>query len=154
MSLLLPQNLVLLIERDADQLTRSWLEIVRGDPETPSYHAFDEHDLCECVHRVYSELGRWISRETTKEEIGRYFIAIGAQRCRQGFRLSEVIKALTITRRLLWFKVLEDGLLDTAVDLHLAIQLNNHVIHFFDRAVFFATVGYEREGGPRPAASG
>jgi hypothetical protein len=54
-----------------------------------------------------------------------------------------VIQALLITRRVLWFKVLEDGLLDTALDLHLALDLYNRVLLFFDRATYYLARGFE-----------
>ena len=61
-----------------------------------------------------------------------------------------MLKALTILRNVLWFKVLEDGFLDTALDFRSAICLENEVIQFFDRAVFFAAIRYEQGELSRP----
>jgi len=138
------RNLVDLIERNADELTHRWLELVRTHPATPSYAAHDERELFESAFKVYSQLGKWLSRTTTEEEIAHYYTALGERRRCQGFALSEVIQALLITRRVLWFKVLADGFLDTALDLHLALELYNRVMLFFDRATYFLAVGYER----------
>lgn len=139
------KNLIALIERNAESLTRGWLSIVCSDPDTPTYHDFNRQELYDRAFRVYSQLGKWISHTTTKEAIAQYYAALGAERRREGFALSEVLKALMITRRVLWFKVQENGLLDTALDLHMALQLNNRVILFFDRAAFYTAVGYECE---------
>jgi hypothetical protein len=141
------QKLVELIERSADQLTTKWLEDVRKRPETPTYHTFDPDRLYRRAHLVYSQLGKWISYETSKEDIAAYYTALGAQRRREGFALSEVIQALILTRRYIWLKVLSDGFLDTALDLHKAMELNNRVILFFDRAIYYTAVGYEKEKG-------
>ena len=100
--MLLSQKLVELIEQDADKLTKRWLEDVQTRPETPTYHTYDPNELYRRAHHVYSQLGKWISRETSKEEIAEYFSAMGAQRRREGFNLSEVIQALIITRRYIW----------------------------------------------------
>jgi hypothetical protein len=35
--------------------------------------------------------------------------------------------------------------MDSAMDLLQALELQNRVVLFFDRAVFFAAVGYERK---------
>ncbi|TFG91783.1 MAG: hypothetical protein E4H15_05165 [Syntrophobacterales bacterium] len=72
---------------------------------------------------------------------------MGAQRRKEGFALSEVIQALITTRRYLWLKVLSDGLLDTALDLHKGLDLNNRVVLFFDRAIYFTAKGYEKGKG-------
>jgi hypothetical protein len=140
----LSDKLVKLIERDADQLTKKWLSNVQSHPTTPTYHAFDKKTLYHRAFRVYSQLGKWISRETSKEDIAEYYTALGKQRCKEGFALSEVIQALIITRRNIWLKVLSEGLLDTVLDHHQALELNNRVVLFFDRAIYFTSLGYEK----------
>jgi hypothetical protein len=142
-------KLVELIERDADHLTQRWLEIVRGHEDLPTYGAYDEHKLYERGFTVYSQLGRWLSSETTKEGIKAAYTALGAQRRLEGFRLSEVIEALIITRRVLWAKIESDGLLDTALDLNQALELNDRALVFFDRAMFYAAQGYESAAATR-----
>lgn len=136
-------KLVSLIECDASSLATRWLEIVRADPRTPTFHRWDERQLFERVHKVYSYLGRFISDQTSKEDIEREYVALGRQRFKEGFALSEVVQALILSRRVLWLKVVADGLLDTAMDLHLAMDLNNRVVLFFDRAIYYTTRGYE-----------
>jgi len=137
-------RLVELIEQNAAELTNSWLAQMHRDANLPTYHRFDRPELYDRAFRVYSHLGKWISRETSKEEIARDYIALGAQRRKEGFALSEVIQALFLIRRTLWRKIMDEGLLDTTYDLYQAIELNDRVTLFFDRAVFFTAVGYER----------
>jgi hypothetical protein len=40
---------------------------------------------------------------------------------------------------------MREGLLDTTLELYQAIELNNRVIRFFDRAIYFTAVGYEKK---------
>lgn len=138
------QKLVDLIERNATELTNSWLIDVRRELSLPTYRNFDNIELYNRAYRVYSQLGRWISQETTKEDIARDYMALGAERRKEGFALSEVIQALILIRRNLWKKILEEGVLDTTLDLYQAIELNNRVTLFFDRAIYFTAVGYEK----------
>ncbi len=136
-------KLVGLVETNAGQLTQRWMELVRKDPATPTYHAYDEAKLYERGFSVYSQFGKWLSAATTTEEIQKIYTALGAQRRKDGFALSELLQALIITRRVLWIKIESDGLLDTALDLNLALQLRNQAMLFFDRAMLFAAQGYE-----------
>ncbi|MBA7705855.1 hypothetical protein ES703_114695 [subsurface metagenome] len=133
-----------LIERNADKLSENLTRDLRQHATTPTYHTYDEKELYERAFNVYSNLGKWISRETTKEDIARYYMTLGAQRKKEGFALSEVIQALTIARRHIWLKVQSEGFLDTILDLNQAIELSNRVVLFFDRAIYYTAFGYEQ----------
>jgi hypothetical protein len=150
-TMLASKRLLDLIEHNADALTKAWLKDVQGREEMPTYRRQDERWLHERVFYVYSQLGRWISHKTSKEEIAAHYANLGAERYQQGFQLAEVVEALTLTRRHLWLKVLHEGLLDTAVDLYGAMELNSRVVLFFDRAIRFAIQGYEvKRAGDTP----
>lgn len=133
-----------LIERNADKLSENLTRDLRQHATTPTYHTYDEKELYERAFNVYSNLGKWISIETTKEDIARYYMTLGAQRKKEGFALSEVIQALTIARRHIWLKVQSEGFLDTILDLNQAIELINRVVLFFDRAIYYTAFGYEQ----------
>lgn len=138
------RKLVDLIEKNADRLSAECVKRLKAHPNAPTYHGYDAERLYRRAYRVYSQLGRWISRDASREEVGRVYIALGVQRHEEGFALSEVIQALLITRHVLWDEVLEEGLLDNALDLHLAVELYTLVSRFIDRAVVFTSIGYER----------
>jgi hypothetical protein len=137
------QKLVHLIEKDAGELTNNWLRDIKQDSILPTYKSYDEKELYQRAFRVYSQLGRWISHETTRDEIKLYWTALGKQRREEGFALSEIIHSLATVRKHLWQKVQSEGLLDTALDLYQAIELYNRVMLFFDRAIYYAALGYE-----------
>jgi hypothetical protein len=139
------RKLVDLIERSADELTTSYIDDLRRDPRMPSYQEFDQKEIYKRAFRVYSQLGKWISQETTKEEVRSYWTALGRQRRREGFPFPEIVLSLCHIRRLLWAKIQASGLLDTALDLYQAMDLQHRVLVFFDRAIYYAAVGYEEE---------
>ena len=136
------RRLISLIENNAEKLALKWLEDIKTRIKTPTYHTFDEKELFNTAYEVYRNLGKWISWETTKDQIAAKYTAHGARRREQEFELAEVVQALILMRRQLWQKVLDDGLLDTALDMHQAMELNRQVVRYFDRAVYFTIVGY------------
>ena len=136
-------RLVTLIEENADELTKKWLEVVRTHPDMPTYRGYDEKQLYDRAFSVYSQLGKWLSEETTKEEIKEIYFTLGKQRKAEGFMLSELLLALIITRRVLWLKIPKGDLLESITDLHAGMRLSNSTILFFDRAMFYAAQGYE-----------
>ncbi|MBW2279023.1 MAG: hypothetical protein JRF63_16140, partial [Deltaproteobacteria bacterium] len=109
-----------------------------------TYHTYDEKQLYKRAFSVYSQLGKWLSKDTTKSDIARQYVSLGKRRKQEGFALSEVLQALIITRRILWFKVQADGFLDDAINLKAGMELNNSVVLFFDRALYFVAQGYEK----------
>jgi len=136
-------RLVRLIEKNADELTKKWVDVVRAHPDMPTYRSYDEGKLYERAFSVYSQLGKWLSDETKKEEIRDIYFTLGKERREEGFKLSELFLALAITRRVLWLKIPKTDLLDDVSNLHDGIVLSNNTILFFDRAMFYAAQGYE-----------
>jgi hypothetical protein len=137
-------KLVEMIEKNADELTKNWLDNVKKHANTPTYGKYgDEAELYQRAYRVFSQLSKWISRDTSPEEIKNYWTGLGKQRRREGFALSEIVLAIAMVRQELWRKVQTEGLLDTAYDLYQAMELYNRVSLFFDKAVFFTAIGYE-----------
>jgi hypothetical protein len=138
------KRLLDLIQENADELTKCWMQSVRKDPGTPTYAKYeDEKELYQRAFRVFHHLGIWLSDDSHKDEIKHYWTNLGRQRRNEGFAMSEIVQSLHLIRRHLWEMVETEGLLDTAYDLYQAMELHNRVTLFFDRAVFHAARGYE-----------
>ncbi len=140
---MISEKLVELIENDADILTKHWLNDVKENPSTPTYHTFSEEKLYQRAHLVCSQLSHWISRETKKEDIKNYYTKLGNERFKEGFGLYEVVSAFVLLKRHLWLHILSDGQLSTAFELYQSLELNNRVVLFFDRAIYYLIIGYE-----------
>ena len=136
-------TLIKLIENSADELTKKWLGIVRTHPDMPTYRTYDEGKLYERAFSVYSQLGKWLSDETGKEEIRDIYFTLGKQRREEQFALSELLLALVITRRVLWIMLPKGDILEDVSSLYDGLDVTNHTILFFDRAMVFAAQGYE-----------
>jgi hypothetical protein len=140
------RKLVDLIESNAHELTASYVLSIQRDPRMPRYQGFDQKEIFQRAYRVYSQLGRWVSHETTKEEMKNYWTALGRQRKKEGFPFSEIVLSLCHIRGVLWEKVQAEGVLDTVLDLYQAMDLHQRVVLFFDRALYFSAAGYEEKG--------
>jgi hypothetical protein len=142
---LLPSSdrLLKLIEDHADALARELVETLQAHPSTPAFHGFEAKDLYGRAISLYHNLGQWISRKTEREDLAKYYTAVGAQRCLEGLPLSEVLHSFNLMRRVLWQKIIENGFLDAAPDAMQALELNHQLMLFFDRAVLFTARGYE-----------
>ncbi len=139
----LSKRLVDLVESNSEELTRRVMSDLKKHPGTPTYRTYDDPQLYRRTFEVYNQFGKWMSTKTTLENIKEVYLALGRQRRREGFALSEVIQALVITRRHIWLLIESEGYLDSPLDLRMAIDLINRSVLFFDRAIYFAALGFE-----------
>ena len=68
---------------------------------------------------------------------------IGARRAHQRVPLSEVIQAIVLTKANLWEFLKSEAVIDRAVEIMGELELLQMLEMFFDRAIYFAAVGYE-----------
>ena len=148
---MISQSMVELIEKNADDLAKQWLKDVRTNANTPFYHTFNEDYLFERSRNMYKNLGRWLNITTPKQETAKFYRKYGQERFREGFPLPELIYSFILFRRHLWLFILHVGFLDSAYELLRALELNNRIILFFDRAMHNMAIGYEeaRKGKER-----
>jgi len=140
---MLSQVLVEWIEKNAEKLAKEWLTDVQKNSLTPFYHTFDEDRLYERAKNMYKGLSQFLTLQTPKEQISKYYKKYGQDRCQEGFPLSELVYSFILFRRHLWLFILHSGLFDTAYELLRALELNNRVILFFDRGLVNLVKGYE-----------
>ena len=131
-----------MIETRADKVAKAWLKEVRQSRHTPTYHRFNEEELFQRAMAIYERLGYWLSPETQNEEIRYFYINLGKQRYQEGFKLDELVMGIIMLKRYLWLEVLSEGLTQTNLELYQALELNNQVVLYFDRAVYYSVVGY------------
>jgi hypothetical protein len=102
--------------------------------------------LVELIERNADRLTRaWLGdvkeRPETRTQV---YTALGRQRYEEGFAPSEVLEALILSRRHLWLLVLQEGFLETALDMHAALDLNARAVLFFDRSMYYTALGFEQ----------
>jgi hypothetical protein len=140
---MLSQALVDLIEKNAEKIAKAWLTDVQKNALTPFYHTFDKDLLYGRATNMYKALSQFLSVQTPKEQISKYYNKYGQDRCHEGFPLSELVYSFILFRRHLWLFILHAGFYDTAFELLRALELNNRVILFFDRGLVNMVKGYE-----------
>jgi hypothetical protein len=137
------RKLVNLIETNAEEMSRSYTKEIRTLIEAPGYQTFDEREVHDRGHLVFSQFGRWISSDISEKDMESYWTALGKERREEGFTMSEIMIAICLIRRDIWQKIRNEGLLDTAEDLYEAMELYGRIVNFFERAQFYTVRGYE-----------
>lgn len=140
-------RLVRLIETHADKLASGLEKKVLSSGYVTSYQSIPNHELRERVYEIYRHLGDWLLGKNQAEIESRYR-EIGARRAMQGVPLAEVIQAIILTKENLWDFLRSEAVVDRAVEILGELELLRMLDQFFDRAIYFAAVGYQEKVEP------
>jgi hypothetical protein len=142
------EELVKLMENQADALADLMLTKIRQSPRMAGYHRFGDEELRDRARIVYGNLEKWLEDEA-EGLVAQEYLALGRRRYSERIPLSQVVWALLLTRRTLWEFVESQGW-DTMDDLKQTLELELLVVRFFDRAILHTVRGFESEGtGPK-----
>lgn len=136
-------RLVRLIENNSSALAACLLDRVQNSTATPDYEHVPVEDLRERVYEIYRHLGDWLM---TKDELDleQRYLRIGARRAKQDVPFSQVAWAIVLTKDNLWEFLKKEREMDRPVEVFGELEMLQLLDHFFDRAVFYAAVGYEK----------
>lgn len=143
-------RLVRLIETHADTLAATLEDRVTSSVEVSHFRNVPGHELRERVYEIYRHLGDWLLGKN-QEDIERRYREIGARRAEQNVPLSELIQAIVLTKENLWEFLKSEAVIDRAVELLGELELLQMLERFFDRAMYFAALGYEGQEKYRKA---
>ena len=136
-------RLLRLIETHSQELASCLLERVRNSEATADYFLVPDEDLKERVYEIYRQLGDWL---TTKDELEleQRYLRIGARRAKQGVPFSQVAWAIILTKDNLLEFLKNKREMDRPVEVFGEMEIFQLLDHFFDRAIYYAAVGYEK----------
>jgi hypothetical protein len=91
---------------------------------------------------IYSDLTAWLATET-ESSIEKRYVALGMRRAEQSVPFSELFWAVCIANEYLWEYMQQECLLEEPVEFWGGVQLLRSLNQFFDRALYFASIGYQ-----------
>jgi hypothetical protein len=138
---ILSNRFIRLIEKNYDRLTELFMNDLLRHPETDAYRTVDREKIYQSSEMIYKDLSQWISREFSKKKIEERYAKFGRERYEMGIPIYQVIKGLILQRRHIWLFVM-DKMYDEKTDYMEALELNNRVTLYFDRALIYMSQGY------------
>jgi len=136
-------RLVKLIEAHSDKLAQGLMHSLQASPRASELlRKVPADELKHRAQEIYRNLGDWLLNKT-ESEIEERYTGIGMRRARQGVPFCDFMWAIILTKEYLWEYLQSEGLLEEPVELLGELDLLRHLERFFDRATYFAAVGYE-----------
>jgi len=136
-------RLVQLIERHSDELATELVAKLETSSRTSDLHKVPVGELRRRIHEILQHFSEWLLTKPGHEIEQRYF-EIGERRASQGVSLSDFCWAIAMTKEHLWEFLQREGLIRGPVDIYGEMELLRLLDQFFDRALCFATEGYEQ----------
>ena len=137
-------RLAKLIESHSDKLADGLILKIRNSARMTSYHAVPQKELDKSVREIYRHIGDWLLTKT-ESDIELRFTQLGSRRAAENVPLSELLLAIAMTKEHLWTFLQREALVDRPVELFGELELMTLLDQFFDRALYYAALGYERE---------
>ena len=141
--MMLAYRLVRLIETHSDALAAGLLDKVQNSELTRSYRNVAPEELKQRVYEIYRHLGDWLLGKSAFDIEQRYE-EIGTRRAHQGVPVSELIWVIILTKENLWEFVKKENVMERPVEVFGELEMMQLLDQFFDRAIYYASVGYER----------
>jgi hypothetical protein len=135
-------RLVRMIETHSQSLAACLLERVQKSELTQTYQNVPGEELQERVYEIYRHLGEWLIGKDESQLEQRY-LQIGARRASQRVPLSEVIWVIVLTKETLWDFIKKEAVLERPVEVFGELEMLQLLEQFFDRAIYYASVGYK-----------
>ena len=149
---MLSLRLVRLIEQHSDTLARDLIDRLRHSSRTVDYFKISDEELLQHATAIYRNFGDWLLTKTETDLEFRY-TQTGMKRAQEGIAISDFIWALVITKENLWRFLQSHAVVDRMVDLYGELEFIQLVDQFFDRAIYYAALGYQRAEHKLPKAA-
>jgi hypothetical protein len=131
-----------MIEKHSEEIAEDLLNGLRTSERTASYRSLREHELRVSVISLYAHLEEWLLNKT-ESDVELYFKGVGARRAAEGIPSSQMSWALLMSKTHLWAFVYRESAAEKALDLYVELEFLETLDRFFDRAVYYALIGYE-----------
>lgn len=141
--MMLAYRLVRLIETHSDALAAGLLARVQSSELTRSYRNVAPGELEQRVYEIYRHLGDWLLGKSAFDIEQRYE-EIGTRRAHQGVPISELIWVIILTKENLWEFLKKENIMERPVEVFGELEMMQLLDQFFDRAIYYASVGYQR----------
>ena len=144
---MLGSRLVGLIERHSDELADGLVTKLCNSTRTVDFRKIPPEELATGAREIYSNLSDWLLTKT-ESDIELRYNQIASRRASQGVSLQQLVLALIMSKEHLWAFLQHEGFVTGPVEVFGELELLQLLDQFFDRAVYYAVVGYtERARG-------
>jgi hypothetical protein len=140
---MLALRLVRLIETHSETLAQGLVVKLLNSERTRDFQKVPQEELQDRAREVYHNLADWLLSKT-ESDVELQYTELGRRRAAQGVNFSQFLWALIITKEHIWRFLQTEALVEQPVELFGEFELLRLLEQFFDRALYYASLGYAR----------
>ena len=137
-------NLSRLIEKHSNELADGLIEKLYHSERTAAFHNIPAAELNRDIRELYANLTEWLIAKTD-HDVEKRFVGVGQRRHLQQIPLSELTWALLTSKDHIWRFLQHQNTMDGALQLFGTLEFLQGLDSFFERAIYYAAIGYEHE---------
>jgi hypothetical protein len=150
-------GLVRVIEQHSDELAAELIAKLETSSRTADLGKVPVEELRRGIQEILRHLGEWLLTKTGQDIEKRYF-ELGERRASQRVALADLCWAIALTKGHLWEFLQRQCVMGSPIEIYGEMELLRLLDQFVDRALCFATKGYEQyvplQNGPDSDARG
>lgn len=143
-------RLVRLIETHSEELAEGLTRKLLSSDRTRDMRNVPANELHHRCHEIYRNLSDWLLNKT-EHDVETVYKALGARRAQQNVSMAALAWAILLTKEHLWTFLEWEGVHGGLHNVFGELELLRLLDQFFDRAVYYATEGYEEATASRAA---
>jgi hypothetical protein len=145
----LADRLINLCVRSAEQIAENWHQAVICNSRTPSYKLVPKAPCIRLAVSMYKNLGNMYFSDNPYQAVEHNLDTAGfaEDHFARGIPLEEVVYALIIMRREIWFHSERQSLFNVPEDMYELVVSVNRVLLLFDYATYIIVAKYRAMSG-------
>ena len=139
---MIASSLIRVIERHSNELAVELVAKLGASSLTADMRKVPVEELRRRIEEIFRHLSDWLL-EKSGDDIEKRYLEVGERRASPGVALSDFCWSITATKENLWEFLQRQGFKRGPVEIYGEMELLRLLDRFFDRALCFATEGYE-----------
>ncbi|MBN1573374.1 MAG: hypothetical protein JW984_09295 [Deltaproteobacteria bacterium] len=137
------ERLVRIVRGKKDNILGLWLKDFKEARTLRTEEGVDETKFKLMMADVLEGFDNVMEKDVSKYRLCLDFTRIGDEFFKDNYAIHDIVNALTILKKVIMEVVTTEGFFSTAFELYQLQELNNKAVLYFDRAIYYAALGYE-----------
>jgi hypothetical protein len=141
----LADRLIDLCIRNADQIAEHWYHALVSNSKTHAYKSMAKETCLRLATSIYKNLGKMYLAENPYQAVEQNLDVAGfvEDQFARGIPLKEIIYALILMRREIWFHSEQQSLFNVPEDMYELVVSVNRVLLLFDYTTYIVVAKYQ-----------
>ena len=144
---MLSNALVAIVEEHMVEVTRLWLEDVRGNPTTAFFRTCNTDELFRWGFEATTRFAHWLDGNEAGADFEGFWRELGREQRARGCPSDELISSLTLLKKHVWAYARGKGVWERPIDVYRVLELNRRIAMFFDKALYHTARGLDDASG-------